>query len=79
MLGKHEMNWALFPLFQGVLIFSNSVQYNGNICLNRIQHAESSLSHGFVLFWIMFKNLIMEQADLSFPDELLEFGLVKDR
>lgn len=26
----------------------------------------------------MFKNLIMEQKDLSFPDELLEFGLVKD-
>ena len=46
--------------------------------MNRIQHAESSLSHGFVLLWIMFKNLIMEQKDLSFPDGLLEFGLVKD-
>lgn len=37
--------------------------------------AESSLSHGFVLFWIMLKNLIM---DLSFPDELPEFRPVKD-
>lgn len=26
----------------------------------------------------MFKNLIMEQKDLSFPDELPEFRLVKD-
>lgn len=41
-----------------------------------MQHVESSLSHGFMLFWIKLKNLITEQKDLSFPDEPLELGLM---